>query len=76
MEKTWMEVAPLSKRVIEDVDHMLVVLSKIIAAGGCVVPDEFFRTGRRAVRAGGKKALGGRFRKHQRTAPLMGRPSS
>jgi hypothetical protein len=36
---------------------MLVVLDKNIAAGGCEVPDEFLRTGRRAVRADGKKAL-------------------
>ena len=45
-----MEVAPSNERVIEDVDRMLVVLDKIIAAGGCVVPDEFLRTGRRAMR--------------------------
>ena len=74
MEMTWMEVAPSSERVIEDDDHILVVLKKIIAAGGCVVPDEFLRTGRRAVRADGKKALGGRFRKHQRTETLEARP--
>jgi hypothetical protein len=73
-EKTWMEVAPSSERVIEDVDRMLVVLGKIIAAGGCVVPDEFLRTGRRAVRADSKKALGGRFRKHQRIETLEARP--
>jgi hypothetical protein len=42
--------------VIEKVDRMLVVLDKIIAAGGCVVPDEFLRTGRRAMRADGTKA--------------------
>jgi len=46
-------LTPSSERVIEDVDRMLVVLDKIIAAGGCVVPGEFLRTGRRAVRAGG-----------------------
>jgi hypothetical protein len=57
MEKTWMEVAPSSEQVIEDVDRMLVVLDKIIAAGGCVVPDEFLRTGRRAVR-GRQKGTG------------------
>ena len=61
-----MEVAPSSERVIEDVDRMLVVLDKITAAGGCVVPDEFLRTGRRAMRADGTKALGGKPRKRQR----------
>jgi hypothetical protein len=45
IEKTWMELAPSSERVIEDADRMLVVLDKIIAAGGCVVPGEFLRTG-------------------------------
>jgi hypothetical protein len=38
------------------VDCLLVVLDKIIAAGGCVVPGELLRTGRRAVRKDGKKA--------------------
>ena len=74
MEMTWMEVAPSSERVIEDVDRMLVVLDKIIAAGGCVVPDEFLRTGRRAMRADGTKALGGKARKRQRIETLEARP--
>jgi hypothetical protein len=74
IEKTWMELAPSSERVIEDVDFMLVVLDKIIAAGGCVVPGEFLRTGRRVVRVDGTKALGGRFRKHQRIETLEARP--
>ena len=47
MEMAWMEVAPSSERVMEDVDRVLVVPDKIIAAGGCVVPDEFLRTGRK-----------------------------
>ena len=45
MEKTWLEVAPTNEPVVEDVDRILVVLDKIIAAGGCVVPDEFFGRG-------------------------------
>jgi hypothetical protein len=69
-----MEVAPSSERVIEDVGRMLVVLGKIIVAGGCVVPDEFLRTGRRAVRADGTKALGGKARKRQRIGALEARP--
>jgi hypothetical protein len=72
MEMTWMEVAPSSERVIEDVNRMLVVLEKIIAAGGCVVPGEFLRTGRRAVRADGTKALGSKARKCQRIETLPG----
>jgi hypothetical protein len=70
----WMEVAPSSERVIGHVDRMLVVLGRIIAAGGCVVPGEFLRTGRRAVRADGTKALGGKARKRQRFETLEARP--
>jgi hypothetical protein len=74
MEMTWMEVAPSSERVIEDVDRMLVVLDKIIAADGCVVPSELLRTGRRAMRVGGTMALGGKARKRQRIETLEARP--
>jgi len=63
-----LEVAPTNERVVEDVDRILVVLDKIIAAGGCVVPDEFLRTGRRAVRAGGKEVLKNKRRKRQKIA--------
>ena len=52
---------------------MLMVLVKIIAAG-CVMPGEFLRTGRRAERADGTKALGGKARKRQRIETLEGRP--
>jgi hypothetical protein len=45
MEMALMEVAPSSERVIENVDRILVVLEKIIAAGGCVVQGEFFGRG-------------------------------
>jgi hypothetical protein len=74
MEMTWMEVVPSSERVIEDADCILVELNKIIAAGGCVVTDEFLRTGRRAVRVDGTKALGGKARKRQRIETLEARP--
>ena len=69
-----MEVAPSSERVIENADRMLVVLGKIIAAGGSLVPDEFLRTERRAMRADGTKALGGKARKRQRIETLEARP--
>jgi len=74
MEKMWMEVAPTNERVVEDVDRMLVVLDKIIAAGGCVVLDEFLRTGRRAVRADGKGMLKNKPRKRQKIATQEARP--
>jgi hypothetical protein len=67
-------VGASSERVIEDVNRMLVELDKVTAAGGCVVPDKFLRTGRRAVRADGTKALGSKARKHQRIEALQARP--
>ena len=71
MVKTWLEVAPCSLRVVEDVDHLPVPLDKIIAAVGCVVPDEFLRTGRRARRADGTGECAGKVRKRQRKATLV-----
>ena len=53
---------------------MLVVLDKIIAAEGYVVPDEFLRTGRRAVRADGKGMLKNKARKRQKIATQEARP--
>ena len=47
---------------------------KIIATGGCVVPDEFLRTGRRAVRAGGKGMMKNKRRKRQKIATEEARP--
>jgi hypothetical protein len=51
--KTW-EHSPSSQRIIEDVMNFPMVLDKIIAAEGCVVPDEILRTGRRALTGGSK----------------------
>ena len=39
-----------------------------------MVPDEFLRTGRRAMRADGTKALGGKARKRQWIETLEARP--
>ena len=41
-------VAPSSKRIVEDILVLDLVLDKIIEAEGCVVPDEDMRHGRRA----------------------------
>ena len=71
MVKTWLEVAPCSLRVVEDVDHLPVPLDKIIAAEGCVVPDGFLRAGRRARRADGTGECAGKARKRQRKATLV-----
>ena len=71
MVKTWLEVAPDSLLVVEDVDHLPVPLGKIIAAEGCVVPGEFLRTGRRMRRADGTGECAGEVRKRQRKATLV-----
>ena len=68
MEKTWMDLAPSSERIIEDIDRLPEVLDKIIAAEGCVVPDEFLRTGRRAKKANGDGMCKGKSRKRSRKA--------
>ena len=49
MEAVWLEVAPTSERIIEDLEHLPVVVKKIIEHGGAVVPDEVLRSGRRAL---------------------------
>ena len=46
MSRCW-EVAPSSERIVEDILKFDAVLEKIIEADGCMVADEFLRTGRR-----------------------------
>ena len=53
IERCW-TVEPTSERIVEDIYHLPIVLDKIIEAGGCVVQDEFLRTGRRHRRADDK----------------------
>jgi hypothetical protein len=49
MEKTWTAVGVTSNaRITEDISGWERVCDKIIEAKGCIVPDENFRTGRRA----------------------------
>ena len=50
LAKTWVKCAPTSEFFVQDVMHMGEVLDKFIEAKGCVVPDEFLRSGRRARR--------------------------
>ena len=51
MEQTWTVVgAPSNDRIAEDIAGWERVVDKIIEADGCIVPDENFRTGRRARR--------------------------
>ena len=46
LRETWVNCAPSGDRVLGNVEKMALVLKKIIAAHGGVVPDEFYRTGR------------------------------
>ena len=54
MSRCW-TAAPPSARIIEYIDALPGALEKIIAANGCVVHDEFLRTGRRAVSRDGAR---------------------
>jgi len=49
MEAVWLNVAPTSERVIEDLEYLPTVVKKIIEYDGAVVPDEVIRSGRRAL---------------------------
>ena len=50
LRRAW-EMVPTSARIIEDIEAFPRVLRTILAARGCVVRDEFLRTGRRYHRA-------------------------
>ena len=65
MEQTWTVVGvPTNARITEDISGWERVCDKIIEAKGCIVPDENFRTGRRARKMHGE---GGRKTKlHKR----------
>ena len=53
MTRCW-QVEPTSERIVEDIQALPAVLTKIIAAKGCVIQDQYLRNGRRARRADDK----------------------
>jgi hypothetical protein len=53
LRRCW-EIEPTSERIIEDILAFPRVLQKIIDANGCVVLDEFLRTGRRYLKVRGQ----------------------
>ena len=55
MEQVWLHAAPMSERIIENLEHPLDVLEKNIAHGSAVVPDEVLRSGRRALSEADRK---------------------
>ena len=77
MARTW-EYSPSSERIVEDISALPRVLDVIIEHKGCVVPDLFLRSGRRALTAqerqdGKAGAVINAPRKRQRKATLEGR---
>jgi hypothetical protein len=73
MFRVW-QVEPSSARIIQDVGGFVRVLEKIIEAKGCVVPDEFLRSGRRSLRHDGKGECKTHARTRQRKATITARP--
>lgn len=60
------EVAPSSAQIVDDILGLRRVLERIIEARGAVVPDLFFRSGRRARSKDDSRELDGRKRARQR----------
>ena len=73
MAHAW-EMEPTSVRIVEDIKALPQVLDVIIKAKGCVVKDEFLRTGRRSRRADDKDDLKNKPRNSQRKETLKARP--
>jgi hypothetical protein len=46
--RAW-EIAPSSQRIVDDISKLPEILKTIIKHDGAVIPDEYFRTGRRYV---------------------------
>ena len=67
MEQTWTVVGvPTNARITEDISGWERVCDKIIEAKGCIVPDENFRTGRRARKMHGEGDRKTKLRKRDR----------
>ncbi|KAJ1419701.1 hypothetical protein B484DRAFT_400097, partial [Ochromonadaceae sp. CCMP2298] len=73
MCRCW-EMEPTSARIVEDVLAFKMVLDKIIAAKGCVVPDEYLRNGRRGRSSNGKFDLKNKPVVRQRKNTMHARP--
>jgi hypothetical protein len=74
MAETWMKCAPTSDRIAEDIMKIVPVLDKIIEAKGGVVPDEFYRTGRRWRRVDDKGDCTRKPGVRQRKGTLAAKP--
>lgn len=69
MKRCW-TVEPTSERIMQDINALPNVLQTIIERQGCVVKDEYLRTGRRARRADYSGALKNKRRSRQRKSTL------
>ena len=74
MAKTWMMRAPTSGHIAEDIMKIVPVLDKIIEAKCGVVPDEFYRKGRRWRRVDDKGDCTRKPKVRQRKATLVASP--
>jgi hypothetical protein len=76
MEQTWTAVgAPTNARITEGISGWERVCDKIIEAKGCIIPDENFRTGRRARKIHGEGGRKTKLRKRDRkTTHLLDLP--
>ena len=72
MTKCW-TLEPTSERIVNDISSLDVTLQKIVAAKGCLVPDEDLRSGRRQAKLNGAEQCKGKTHKSQRIATLKER---
>ena len=74
MIRSW-EMEPTSESIVQDIQKFPEVLRKIIAHRGCVVHDEYLRTGRRERSKDGKRILKHKPRFSQRKETMKMRPT-
>jgi|AntAceMinimDraft_5_1070358.scaffolds.fasta_scaffold25040_2 hypothetical protein len=74
MNKVWQLCAPAGARMLENVLKIEEVLRVIIETEGAVVPDEFYRTGRRCRRVDAKGDCEHKPAKKQRKEALVAKP--
>ncbi len=65
MTRCW-TVAPSSERMVEDISNFSLVLAKIVEAKGCILHDEYLRSGKRYIRTNNKGECKRKPRRRQR----------
>jgi hypothetical protein len=69
LRRAW-QMEPTSQRIVEDILAFRRVLLKIVDVHGCVVPDEFLRSGRRYMKVKGEGDCKNKPKKNQRKDTL------